>query len=223
MHPLSYLHFQMQLAGKGLNGHRMVKEAGAAPGESLPLALIAQLRTQEIVAYYDASMPDDLQAGLAGCLPKIQFPRVDPLLEILNSHTIRARAQHQVTYLFPTPPPTLTDRIVIRYDRQDARLQGFELGEFTGQIYGIEEEGRVAAICVSARENEHCGAAWVYTRPEHRRHGLGKRVASAWARTLIHAGKVPFFICHADHTAAIGLAQNLDLQPIFEEINITTD
>jgi RimJ/RimL family protein N-acetyltransferase len=220
MHPLSYLHFQMQLEGIGLDGLTMDREKDSAPGEPPPLLLVARLPTQEIITYYNACLPEDLQASLAACLHEVRFPHVEPLLDLLRAQDVRPAVEHCLTHIFHTPPPTFTDRIVSRYGAQDARLAAFEFEGLPGPVFGIEQYGRVAAACVSSRENEHCGEAWVVTLPEFHRQGLGTRVVQTWARSLMLAGKVPFYSCRIDNTASLALARSLGLQPVFEEIAI---
>jgi hypothetical protein len=220
MHPLSYLHFQMQLEGLRLDGHTMTREKDPPPGEKPSLVLIAQLHTQEILTYFDASLAQDLQVRLAACLHEVRFPHVEPLLDLLQSQNARLATEHYVTHIFPSPPPTFTDRIVSRYAAQDPRLAAFEFDGLPGSVFGIEQYGRVAAACVSARENEDCGEAWVVTLPEFRRQGLGTRVVQTWARSLMLAGKVPFYSCRMEAAASLGLAHKLGLQPVFEEISI---
>jgi hypothetical protein len=48
----------------------------------------------------------------------------------------------------------------------------------------------------------------------------GKQVVRAWARSLLEAGKVPFYSYKIENRALAGLAWRLGLQPVFEEIAI---
>jgi hypothetical protein len=48
----------------------------------------------------------------------------------------------------------------------------------------------------------------------------GKQVVRAWARSLLEAGKVPFYSHKIENRASANLARRLGLQPVFEEIAI---
>jgi predicted GNAT family acetyltransferase len=88
-------------------------------------------------------------------------------------------------------------------------------------MFGIEKNGRIISSCVCARENAHCGEAWVYTDEDHRRQGLAQKVVSAWAASLLKNGKVPFYSHKIQNVASANLAKRLLLQPAFEEIVIS--
>lgn len=221
MHPLTYLHFQLQLEGMVVVDDRLTKDAQAVPDAEPPLIMITRLTTQEVVAYYHESMERGLQKKLAACVESLQFPQVDPLLEILNAQDVQAEAAHFVTYVFPPHSANFTDRMVLRYPKQDPRIQAFGFDTFTEHVFGIEQEGRVISACVSTRENELCGEAWVETAPDYRRQGMAAKVVNAWAKSLMLMGKIPFYSHKAENTASAGMAKRLGLVPIFEEINIS--
>jgi hypothetical protein len=91
MDALAYLLLQMGLEGKELVGGHTIKQIKVVPGEELPLILLAQLADQNLVAYYGESLSSDLQAQLSACVSSIEFPEIDPILDVLKSHTIRYR------------------------------------------------------------------------------------------------------------------------------------
>jgi acetyltransferase (GNAT) family protein len=220
MHPLTYLHLQMQLEGKALVGDRLGREAGAAPDGQLPLLLLARLTTGELVAYYNESLPADLHKKLAATLHDIRFPQLDQVRDVLRAHNIRTEAGHYVTYLFPAEPADAIDGDVVRCSKGDPRLRALGMDGTAEHIFGIEQDGRIVSACASARENEHCGEAWVFTLPEYRGRRLGGRAASAWAQSLTAARKIPFYSYELEDAPSAGLAGHLGLQPIFEEIAI---
>ena len=224
MHPLTYLHFQLQLEGMIVEDHRLMKD-GQAPGpepvKQSPWLVLARLTTQELVAYYDESLEAGLRKKLEARLDKIQFPHVEPLLEVLNAHGRKAQAEHFVTYVFPPYSANAADRMVLRYRKQDPRVQAFGFDGLGEHVFGIEQDGRVVSACVSSRENELCAEAWVQTAPEHRRQGLAGKVVRAWAKSLMDTGKIPFYSHAAGNQESAGLATKLGLQAIFEEINLS--
>jgi GNAT superfamily N-acetyltransferase len=219
MDALTYLLLQMQLEGKGLVEEHTIKQIQVVPDEELPLILLAQLADQKLVAYYSESLSSDLQAQLSACLSSIEFPEIDPILDVLKSHNIRPNIGHYKTYLFP--PQTATNPEVARLSRHVPKIQAFGFDGFAEQVYAIEWDSRILSACVSVREDKNCGEAWVYTDPAYRRKGLAKKVASGWAHSLLSMGKVPFYSHKIDNASSAGLARALQLQPVFEEISIT--
>jgi hypothetical protein len=220
MHPLTYLHLQMQLRGASLVGDRLTREANATAVEDLPLIILAQLTTHETVAYYNESLPADLQKKLATGIEGLAFPHIDPLLEILSSHDLHVEAEHSTTYIFPHIADSI-DREILRYSTGDPRMRALELSASSGPVFAVERDSRLASACVSGRENEQCGEAWVYMDPGTLEQGLTEKVVSAWARSLMDARKIPFYSHEAGDELCTGLATRLGLEPVFEEISIT--
>jgi len=219
MNPLTYLLLQMGLEGKGLVGEQTIRQVQVVPDEELPLMLLAQLADQKLVAYYSELLSSDVQAQLSSYVSAIEFPAIDPMLSVLKSNNLRSDTGHYKTYLFP--PQTATNPEVTCLSKQDPRIQTFGFDGFTEQVYAIERDSRIVSACVSVREDKSCGEAWVYTDPAYRRQGLAKKVASAWAHSLIRIGKVPFYSHKIDNVASASLAGALQLQPVFEELSIT--
>ena len=96
MDPLTYLHLQMRLEGKGLVNEHLIRRTAAlvrqvevVPDEKLPLMLIAHLASQEMVVYYDEAIVPDLQKELAASIHNIEFPKVDPLFNVLKSYKVK--------------------------------------------------------------------------------------------------------------------------------------
>lgn len=218
MGPLGYLHLQLRLEGKELIQGCMLRQVEVVPGEDIPILLIAQLASGEVVACYDEAISSELRKGLSAHVDKIDFPRIDPLLNILESHTIPFELGHYKTYVFPSQPAQASS--VMCLSRHDPMVKAFGFDGFTDKVYAVETGGVLASACVSARENAKCGEAWVYTSPEHRHQGLAQKVVQAWARSLIIVGKVPLYSHKIENTASANLAVKLGLQPVFEEIAI---
>lgn len=217
MEPLTYLQLQMRLEGKEIVSGCFIRQIEIIPDEELPLMLIAQLANEELVAYYAETISHQLQVQLAGCA--IHFPIVDPLLKLLKSKSILFEVGHYKTYVFASQPRR--DIEVIRVSRQDHKVKDFGFDEFAEEVFAIEQNGLLVSACVSARENEKCGEAWVFTAPEHRHQGFAQKVVNAWARNLIERGKIPFYSHKIQNIASANLAKKLRLQPVFEEISIT--
>jgi GNAT superfamily N-acetyltransferase len=216
--PIRYLHLQLRLEGKGIVEDRFIREVEAVPGEDVPLLLVARLADEKVVTYCDEALSGDLQAMLAARIANLDFPAVEPLLEVLREQGVQCEVGHYKTYVFPSIP--VSDRNVHCLSNDDKRVKAFGFDGFAGQVYVMEREGRIVSACVSTREDGKCGEAWVFTAPDHRRQGLAGKVVSAWAESLIRAGKVPFYSHKIENLASANLAKALGLQPVFEEIVI---
>ena len=218
MEPLASLHLQLQLEGKEVLRETLLRQVEVVPGEAMPLALIARLATGRLVVYYDEAVDAGLHKELMAVLPELKFPDVELLLTILRSHGISFEVGHYKTYVFPSMPAR--DNSVKPLSGADSRVKAFGFDGFVGQVYVIERGGRIASACVSAREDNRCGEAWVYTDPEYRRQGFAQQVVHTWAGHLIEAGKIPFYSHKIENTASANLAAKLGLQPAFEELAI---
>lgn len=219
MQPLAYLHLQLRLEGKEIVRGSFLREVEAVPGEEMPLMLIAQLTNASLVAYYDEALGRDLQETLAASFVDIEFPNIDPLRNVLKNWNLQFDVGHYKTYVFPSIP--VHDEAVLCLSKHDKKVKEFGFDGFAEQVYVIEKEGKVLSACVSARENERGGEAWVYTTPEYRQQGFAQRVVKAWARSLMCAGKAPFYSHKIENKASANLAGRLKLEPVFEEIVIS--
>jgi RimJ/RimL family protein N-acetyltransferase len=217
MEPLAYLHLQMRLEGKVPVNTCLLRQVEIVPDEELPLMLVARLANEELVTYYDEALSPDLQKELSAA--KIEFPKIGTLLDILASHHMPFEIGHYKTHVFSSQP--VVDTEVLCLPKHDARVTSFGFDGFASEVYVIERDGSLVSACVSTRENETCGEAWVYTTPDARKHGFAQKVVKAWAKSLLEAGKVPFYSHDIKNEASANLAGKLGLLPVFEEIAIT--
>ncbi|MBC7879132.1 MAG: GNAT family N-acetyltransferase [Anaerolineales bacterium] len=216
-----YLHMQLRLEGKYPIGNDLLKQVEIVPDEDMPLMLFAQLSDNQMIAYYDETLLSEIHTELAKRIQGIVFPEIEPLLDVLKAQNILFEIGHYKTYIFPSQFADLSNINVICLHKHAPNVQAFGFDDFSDKIYAIEREGRIRAACVSTRENEFCGEAWVYTDPEFRNRGFAQMVASIWATNLISAGKVPFYSHKMENIASANLANRLGLDPIFEEIVIS--
>lgn len=217
MEPLAYLHLQMRLEGKSLSRGCLMRRVEIVPDEEMPLMLIARLANEELVAYYDEAISPALQKQLSAI--DIDFSKVDILLAALKRLNIQCEVGHYKTYIFPSQPAMETD--VLCLSKHDPKVKAFGFDGFANEVYAIAEDDRIVSACVSTRENQSCGEAWVYTRPEYRKQRFAQKVVRDWARNLMGAGKVPFYSHDIKNEASANLAKKLGLLPVFEEISIT--
>src|SRR5687767_5091088 len=209
MQPLAHLHLQLRLEGKEIAHGSFLREVEAVPGEEMPLMLIAQLASGSLVAYYDEALGRDLHEALDASFVCIEFPNIDPLQDVLKKHNLQYGVGHYRTYVFPSIP--VHDEDVLCLSKHDKKVKGFGFDGFAEQVYAVERDGKIVSACVSARDNGTCGEAWVYTAPEYRQQGFAQRAVSAWAQSLLRAGKVPFYSHKIENTASANLAGRLQL------------
>ncbi len=221
MHPLTYLHLQMGLEGVGLIGDRLMRELDAGPDGILPLLLMARLSTREIVVYYNQDLPPGTPRKLSAILGGTKFPDVRPVLKALELDSRQVKVGHSITHIFLNNSGKSFDGDVGQYSGNSPQVTSIGYHGQAEHLFGIECDGRVVSACVSARENEHCGKAWVFTDPAYRNRGHASKVVQAWANSLISVGKIPFYSHEAGDAASAGLVKRLGLHPVFEEINIS--
>jgi GNAT superfamily N-acetyltransferase len=209
----------MRLEGIEVFDGCFLRQIEFMPGEDLPLMLIAQLFHGECRAYYGEFIPPGLQQVLTANIPIIQFPAMEPLQDILTKYGIQFEVGRYKTYMFSSIPIQAMD--VLRVSKHSSDIKAFSFDGFAEDVFAIQHKGMIVSACVSVRENEKCGEAWVYTAPEYRHQGFAQKVVNAWAGSLMSAGKVPFYSHKIENIASANLARKLRLQPVFEEIAVT--
>jgi RimJ/RimL family protein N-acetyltransferase len=219
MNPLDYLRLQLRLEGKEIVYGNLLRQVEIVPDEDMPLMVIAQLADSNVVAYFDECFP--LWEVLRKKVSEISFPDVDPLFTLLQNRNSAFEVGHYKTYTFPEMFVAFMDETVNCFSRHDPKVKDFGFSGFAEQVYTMEQAGKIVSACVSTRENEFCGEAWVYSDPEYRHKGFAQKVIGAWATKLIWSGKVPFYSHRIENIASTNLAKHLGLQPVFEEIVIS--
>lgn len=187
----------------------------------MPLLLLAYFPGGNRVAYFDETLEPGLQVELVRRIQNITFPQIDPLLDFIKEQNLQVETGHYKTYLFPALAEILDKEGVTSLSSEDPMIQAFGFGGFAERVYVIEQDRKIVSACVSARENDFCGEAWVFTEPAFRHHGMAQKVVGAWARHMIRTEKVPFYSHKIENTASAHLAARLRLEPVFEEIVIS--
>lgn len=221
MNPLEYLHLQLRLEGKEVVEGDRLRQVDVVPGEELPLMILALLADGPVLSYYDESLSDERYTELKKRTAESSFPVIDPLLDFLSAAEISVEVGHYRTYIFPHQVVASTHPDVENLPSDHPLVQAFGFGGSAGSVYAVERGGGIVSACMSVRENEQCGEAWVYTDPPYRHLGLARQVISAWAQSMIASGKVPFYSHKMTNIASANLANRLELQPVFEEIAIS--
>jgi RimJ/RimL family protein N-acetyltransferase len=221
MKPLDALRLQLRLEGKEIIRVNLLKQVEVVPDEEIPLMLIAQLADENLVAYFDEALPAEVHEELTEQVSDITFPNIESLSAVLRNRNIPCEVGHYKTYLFPEQHPAFEDEVVSCYSKDVPKVQAFGLDGFAESVFAMEQDGKIVSACVSTRENDFCGEAWVYTDESYRQRGFAQKVVSAWAASLLKAGKIPFYSHKIQNSASAHLAKRLGLQPVFEEIVIS--
>jgi GNAT superfamily N-acetyltransferase len=221
MNPLDYLHLQLRLEGKQVIDANLLRQVEIVPGEELPLMILAQLAQERVAAFYDESLTSEIRTRLNGQIGSMEFPKVDSILRFLQSLGYTLQVGHYKTYVFPADYHRLTFEEVKQFSKRHPKIQAFGFDQFAEEVYAMEQAGKIISACVSARENDFCGEAWVYTDDPYRRQGFAQKVVGIWARNLISANKIPFYSHTIENTASANLAKRLGLMLVFEEIVIS--
>jgi hypothetical protein len=221
MQPLDYLYAQMHLEGKGLAPPDRLTRLPTVE-DDVPLVLVAQLADATTKVFFGELLTAVMQEQFILHVQALQFPLVTPIRQVLHAYGIRTQLGHFRTYLFPTHVSN-TDAPIQEYRPDDLEIRAFDFAGFGTPIFAIEQAGQILSACVSVRENDQCGEAWVYTAPEYRHQGLARNVVTAWAQSLLGVGKIPFYSHKIDNHGSAGLAHRLGLVPIFEEISIARE
>ena len=218
MNPLDYLRLQLRLEGKEIVSDNLLRQVEIVRDEDVPLFLLAQLADESLVAYFDEALQTELREQLKARLSSFALPNIESLSSFLQSINISFEVGQYKTYIFPERYASFENEAAGRFSKHYSKVQDFGFDGFSESVYAIERDGKIVSACVSTRENDFCGEAWVYTDPEYRNQGLAQKVVGAWATSLILAGKVPFYSHKVQNTASANLAKRLSLQPVFEEI-----
>lgn len=221
MNPRDYLRLQLRLEGMDILHEDLLRQVEVMPGENKPLMIIALLVNRKQVTYYAESLPSKLLEELIEYSSGVRFPKVGSIFQFLGSRGFTLAVGHYKTYVVPECYSNIVFEDVRKYSRSDSKVQAFGFDDLAKDVYAIERDGKIVSACVSTREDQFCGEAWVCTDPEYRGKRLAQNVVGAWARSLILANKIPFYSHDIGNTSSANLARRLKLQPVFEEINIS--
>ena len=159
MNPLEALQLQLRLEGFEIIHSNRLRQVDVVPDEAMPLALLARLSDGQVTVYFDESLTPNLYLELMERAQHIKFPTIHPLLEIFAEQDIPVHVGHYKTNVFPATFLEFVSEDVECRSKNDPQIQKFGFGDFAGQVYAIEREGRVVSACVSTHEDKWPGPA----------------------------------------------------------------
>ena len=221
MNSLEYLRLQLRLEGKEIIDGNLLRQVEVVPGEEMPLLVLAQLAEEQVTVFYDGSLSPELREKLNEQVHSVKFPNVDPILHFLQSLEFTVEVSHYKTYIFPERYKSLSFEEIRQFSKRNPKVKAFGFNSFAEEVYAAERDERIVSACVSARENDFCGEAWVYTDEQYRHQGFAQKVVVAWAESLLSTNKIPFYSHKIENIASANLVKRLGLESVFEEIVIS--
>ena len=219
--PLELLLTQLDVERIGVEGgDTLVRLPGERP-DGIPRFYIASLATS-VRRFYRWDVPESIRAALAA-LP-IEQARADhaTVRGILARHAPCDTIWSGVSYYFPPDAVSARDvpDVVARERSGAALIQRFdpELMSFGWPVYAVLHGGEIVCACVSTRETERAGEAWVQTAPTFRGRGYARQVTAAWGRALTQQGKIAFYSHADDNAASAGVARSLGLRAYLHDV-----
>jgi hypothetical protein len=217
------LQVQLTLSRVGLDAEgRLVRLPGPYP-DGVPRFYSGQLN-ESTVTYYRHDLPRPIRDQLAA-LPWQQV-REDQatVCAILGQHAPCQGIWDGASYVVSRPiadaehpdvrsldPHVAAERELLMQFSQEVVAYGWP-------AFGVVVDGRVVAVCVSSREDDFAGEAWVQTTAALRGQGYARQATAAWAHALQQAGKIAFYSHSADNPASAGVARSLGLELYLRDV-----
>lgn len=132
---------------------------------------------------------------------------------------------HWRTYCLTDPVPELYTGVVTLTEEYRPQMDAYHPGMVLGErpVYAVLVDGSdgipaIAATCASIRENDEVAETYVFTRPEWRRRGYGRKVTAAWAAGVLSRGKVPLYSHLVSNTPSARLVSSVPAVFCFEGV-----
>lgn len=189
--------------------------------EESPLMVLAQGSDGCNEIYINKALPSSLQNKIRS--RKFYYSDAESADRLICSEGIRAKSEHFKTCIFPESYFNADTSGVKCLMKDDPAVIAFGFHGFADRVYTIENDGVILSACTSVRQNLKCAEAWVFTAPEHRGKGYARRVAAAWAGSLMAESIIPFYSHDVKNIESHGLTSRLKLNLVFDEIVINTE
>jgi hypothetical protein len=160
------------------------------------------------------ALPGAIRRRLRSLTVEQCFTEPERVVAILAGHAACESFHIGLSYIFPDRPPLDLSTTAVRLDASHAPLiSRFDPGIILAgrPVYGSIADGELASVCMSSREDNRSGEAWVYTRPAYRGRGYAAAATLAWAQALQAQGKVPFYSHKLSNVASAAVARRLGL------------
>ena len=219
--PLELLLLQLECERIGVvDGDTLVRLPGERP-DGIPRFYVAELASG-VTRYYRDDLPTGARAELAALPAERARDDHAAVQRILARHAPCTNIWAGASYYFPdgvVSEADYPDVVALDWSRR-AEVERFdaEMLSFGWPVYAVLRDGEIAATCVSTREIERAGEAWVQTAPAYRGRGYARQVTAAWGAALLRRGKVAFYSHALDNAASAGVARTLGLTPYLHDV-----
>lgn len=174
---------------------------------------------------FRSDVPLAIQTLLRSVPTETVFDDPATVHRILARHAPSAPAFVGTSYVFPRPLAEDAYPEVRRLGESDrALVQAFDPGlrpRADRPVHAVVVESRIVSACVSSRQNDEAGEAWVQTAPAFRQRGYACQTVAVWAHDLQRQGKIPFYSHHRDNLASQAVARRLGLLRIADFANFS--
>jgi RimJ/RimL family protein N-acetyltransferase len=188
--------------------------------ESAQPKLIAMRDKTEITVFYSEEI---LKQGVADFDARDKesfFYEKDAIIDMLKNKNQLSEVAHSLVYVFPKKIETHAENTKIFVGSHDEAIQKFDSSFYNAfpMVYAALCNNEIAACCVSARESDSAGEAWIFTLPQYRKQGFGIQAVLLWASELQKQNKIPFYSHDITNIASQKLAEKLGLIKVFETV-----
>lgn len=218
---------QLELEGlQIINGNRIVK----VPTDHFdiekrentePPKVIAVNFGKEINIFYFDKMPDSIVTDLEKLEKHSFIGEQDKIIEILRRNNQFNKANYSISYVFPSAIEVDRESTKIFIGSEDEAIKQFDPTFYRKypMVYAAMQGDEIVACCVSSRESDKAGEAWIFTLPKFRKQGFGFKAVQLWASELQKQGKIPLYSHEISNIASQELARKLDIIKVFENVS----
>ncbi len=221
--------FQVQLELEGLQvikGNKIIKISTnyfdiEKNKNSDPPKIIAVNFGKEINIFYSDKLEKNIVIDLEKLEKNSFINEQEKIIDILKRNNQFNEVGRYIVYIFPNNIKMDTENTKIFIGSDDLAIKKFDPTFYDKypMIYAAMQNDEIAACCVSSRESDKAGEAWIFTLPKYRKKGFGLKAVQLWASELQKNDKIPIYTHEISNIASKKLAGKLNLIKIFEIVN----
>jgi len=221
-----YFEKQLSMEGLRIQGNRIYTTETnnfdiERTDDRVPPKIIFFIDEKEYKFYYSNLLSDEVVLKLEEVFKTKELRDDTKVKEILEPIYGDLNIGHYVTYVFNKLDDFNEENTIIIPNSDDIRIKEFEKSFYKvfPKSYAVLNNDKVISCCVSARENDEAGEAWILTLLDYRRKGYGSTAVKLWAKDLMDNNKIPFYSHEVHNISSRKLAKSLGLKKVFEIIS----
>ncbi|MCW5848958.1 MAG: GNAT family N-acetyltransferase [Anaerolineae bacterium] len=201
LQPEQLTQLQLELECIGVEAGNTLVRLPGPDADDIARCLVIR-RADGYAVYFRHDLPSGLRATLAALPPALAFEDHATVQRLLAKYAPYGEVVCFKSYVFPAEVAPSPSPQVVRLPQPNR--PGWTM-------FGIVVGDRLVSACESARENERCAEAWVWTLAEFRRRGYARQVTAAWSYALQQGGKRPFYSHKVGNLSSEAVARSLGL------------